>query len=249
MLISTKYQFVFLCAEKCASNAIEDMLRPYSDIAYLGVPEVRHTNYRDYEKFIRPYLESKLRIDDFETLCLVREPISWLHSWYRFRARHDLRDPRHPSHKNCTYGISFDEFIEAYVSEKPPAFANVNSQFDFVKNAASEVGVKTVFAYDHIDVFVQHMRKKIGVNLTLGVTNTSPKTATSSGVTEHIASITRRILAKTGISRVTAAKPSSFRSSETTKYLPKSLQATLKSFIPRDFELHHSAVDSRHGIN
>ena len=43
--------------EKCASSSIEKMLAPYSDILLARVPEIRHTNYRDYKKHFQPYLQ------------------------------------------------------------------------------------------------------------------------------------------------------------------------------------------------
>lgn len=92
MLISAKYNFVFLCTPKCASSSIETMLRRYSDISLVGPPFFRHTNYRIYSKYLKPYLMETGKIKNIETICLIREPLSWLHSWYRFRARHEIRD-------------------------------------------------------------------------------------------------------------------------------------------------------------
>ena len=75
MLISTKYRFVFFCMEKCASNSIEEMLGPYCEIHLRGLPAVRHTDYLAYKKYVRPYLRDR-GIEDLETICLVREPVS-----------------------------------------------------------------------------------------------------------------------------------------------------------------------------
>ena len=176
MLISVKHNYVFLCTPKCASVSIEAMLKPYCDIALLGLPAFRHTNYTEYSQYLEPYLKEKAGIDSIETICLVREPLSWLKSWYKFRSRHELRNPNASNHKNSTYGIQFSEFIEAYISPNPPAFADVGSQFDFVKDYMNEVGVDRIFFYENIEDFVEYMSHKVGKKLKIKNKNVSPKT-------------------------------------------------------------------------
>lgn len=160
--------------KKCASTSIEATLRPYSDII-LPVNPFKHTSYRNYHKYLMPYLEEMAGTDDFETICLVREPVSWLNSWYRFRSRPALLDPRHKNHKNSTRHISFDQFIEQYMSPEPPSCANVGTQYDFARNDAGEIGIDTIFCYENMEYFLNYMSSKIGVDLKLGYINISPK--------------------------------------------------------------------------
>lgn len=179
MLISTKFKFVFFCTPKCASNSIEAALKPYSNIRILGTPELRHTNYREYHRFLEPFLRDKVADSNIETVCLLREPLSWLYSWYRFRTRDELRDPSCPYHINSTAHIDFTEFVEAYISKQPPSFAQVGSQFDFVRDEADLFGIDRIFPYERIDDFIQHMSSKVGTPLSLRNLNVSPNTDSS----------------------------------------------------------------------
>ena len=81
---------------------------------------------------------------------------------YRFRSRYALRDPGNPDHGNSTAGISFPQFVAAYLQEKPPPYADIGCQFDFVRDERSRVAVDRVFPYDGIEQFVDYMSGKIG---------------------------------------------------------------------------------------
>ena len=150
------------------------MLRPYCEII-MSINPYKHTNYRIYSKFLKPYLDEKSGNTEFETICLVREPVSWLNSWYRFRSRPAIRDPNHVHHENCTHNISFEMFLEQYMAPAPPSYANVRSQYDFVKDDTGAIGVDTIFCYERIESFVAYMSGKIGIKLELGQLNISPK--------------------------------------------------------------------------
>ena len=168
-----------MCNEKCASNSIEQMLKPYSEISLVGLQTVRHTNFSDYDRYIKPYLKVRAQVDNLETICVVREPLSWLNSWYRFRSRSTLRNPDHPNHHKSTFGMEFSEFIMAYMSPEPPAFVkDLGSQFDFVEDSMGEVGVDTIFVYEDLDSLVNYMSHRVDGKLKLKNINVSPKKAT-----------------------------------------------------------------------
>ena len=61
MLISLQHKFTFFCTPKCASNSIEAMLKPHSEIHLLGSPQVRHTDTRQYAEHVQPYLAEVTR--------------------------------------------------------------------------------------------------------------------------------------------------------------------------------------------
>lgn len=232
MLISVKNNFVFLCAQKCASSASEIMLQPFSDIDMSGIPEFKHTNYREYCRYIKPYLKEKVDRDDLETICLVREPVSWLNSWYRFRARYSLRNPNHPAHQNSTYGKSFEEFLEAYIAEERPPFADIQPQFNFLKDENNAVGVDTIFAYEDIDAFVDYMGGKVNKKLKITTENTSPRKIYSSNLVELVGAVKRKVSARVGIGR-RAAPPVDYQ-------LPDDLLQRLRARIPQDFQIHEA---------
>ena len=84
MRISTKASFVFLSMPKSASTSVEKALKPHCEIAFEG-PGIKHLNARKYHDVIKPMLKALMPNKTFETICLYREPISFIHSWYRYR--------------------------------------------------------------------------------------------------------------------------------------------------------------------
>lgn len=236
MLISAKYGFVVLFMQKCASNSIEEMLLPHSDILFVNVPAFRHTDYRQYVKYIEPYLAEVGNIKKIETICVMREPLSWLNSWYRFRARHNLRDPEHPKHRNSTAGMEFVEFVAAHISATPPPCANVGRQYQFLRDDNGGIGVDTIFRYENLGEFVAYMSERVGETLTLGRKNVSPRGAYKSKFAEMIGFTKRRVSRKLGID-LNMSPPRSDLG------VPEDLIKSLRDFIPEDFELYEKLLE------
>ena len=78
-------------------------------------PEMKHAPVFRYNRFFRPMFE-KFMGEDMTVLAVMREPIDWLGSWYRYRQR-----PFLDGHRTSTQGISFDEFVLAYLKGNRPA--------------------------------------------------------------------------------------------------------------------------------
>jgi len=213
------------------------MLRPFCEIAFLELPAFRHTDCREYDRFIRPFLRAKAGLENLETICVMREPFSWLISWYRFRARIELRNPKHPSHKNSTVGIPFPEFIEAVISPNPPSFATVGSQFSFMKNDAEKVGVDKVFLYDNMDDLVEYMSQKIGQRLRLKSLTVSPKRVYRSSIAQWASRINQEIRSRANLPHSSAVRQADYEISD-------DLYASLRKFMSSDFELYETLKNS-----
>ncbi len=177
MIVSVEHRFIFLSMPKCASSAIYRELRREAQIAAHGRPPLKHTPYRALERFVLPYLTDRLGLTrtDFRVLCLFREPIDWLHSWYRYRSRRALRDPAHRSHANYTGEMTFDEFARAWLAESPPSFANVGTQSEFVTSSSGEIGPDVLCRYEEIDSFVALLGRLVGRRLRLRRRKVSPR--------------------------------------------------------------------------
>lgn len=231
MMISVKYNFVFLSNQKCASTSIEAMLKPYSDILLVGNPALRHTNYKSYCQYIEPYIKARVGIESIETICVLREPLSWLHSWYKYRARIALRKSSHPNHINSTFGIAFSDFIKAYLLDSPPPFANVGLQQEFVEDISGNIGVSKIFTYENLDYFLQYMRQKINKGLELERLNSSPKKSTGSNLTSRLNCIKRKLDEARTSSEANACLNLEYGISDT-------LLAQLREKAYKDFELY-----------
>ena len=230
MLISLKYNFVFLCTPKNASTSIEAMLRPYCEIAYLEHPHLRHINYRNYIQYIEPFLKREMNRDNLETICLVREPVSWLYSWYRFLFRVSLRDPNNSKYQNSTFGITFSEFVSEYTSSNPRPFAKVESQYEFVQDANSQIGVDSIFAYEHLDDFVHYLSQKTGKKLSLSHLNTSPNKLFNSNILQYISHGFQVVKNRTPFKSIVSVP--------NTPPLSASLLEQLQVHSKNEFELH-----------
>ena len=133
----------FSLCPKCASSSIEAAIAPFCNINFSGPGGLKHITARDYRSHILAYHQRVLANRPIEAFSIVREPIEWLFSWYRYRQRNDIRNPDHPFHRNYTGDMSFETFVEAYLEpDKRPSFANVGNQARFHLLEDGSVGVE-----------------------------------------------------------------------------------------------------------
>ncbi len=166
MRVSSKYNFTFLCMPKCASTSIEKALDPYSQLSTFKNPKMKHTNFSKYAKYIKPFVGAK----DIEVVCLMREPISWLNSWYRFRCRSNMKNL-----KNYCGDLSFQEWIDEYLSENRSSRAKIGVQNTFFKDKAGNIGVDKIFKYEHLEEIKKFFENKIGDTVNIPTLNQSQK--------------------------------------------------------------------------
>ena len=235
MQISLKHGFVFLCTPKCASNAIEDMLRQYVDMDLQGSPRIRHTTVREYDRYLRPYLVALEPDRPIETIAVIREPLSWLYSWYRFRARSTLRVQRHA---NSTSHVSFSEFIEAYLTNPQPEFARVGSQADWLLGDSDELGIDRLFPYESLPRLVSYFSDRIEKPLSLRRLNVSPRRIYKSDLFEMVSAVRRHIWAR----NLRDCAQDSTCLPDPQFALPPRVTAELRVRLRRDIELHSQAL-------
>lgn len=241
MLISLKHRYAFFCTPKCASNSIEAMLKPHAEIHLLGSPQVRHTNARQYEQFIQPYLADVAPVDSLESkkpierIAIIREPVAWLHSWYRFRARSALRNA---DSQNSTAHVTFSEFVDAYLSVPQPPFAQVGTQLEFLLNAAGKLGVDRLYAYDNLNQLAVYFSALVGQQLSLLAINVSPTKVYKSNILEGLGALRRRIWSRGNVSGRRARSAVADARSE----LTEQQLARLEARFSEEMELYASAL-------
>lgn len=168
MLVSIKHKFAFLAMSKTGSTSIELALGQYADIAFIGNPKVKHISCRRYGKFIAPYIRD-LGYTDIETVCLFREPISWLFSWYRYRQRPAiLGKPR------STANITFDEFVTIYMTQDKGGI-DIGRPMRFVTDQQNNIAIDHIYKYENIDGFKSFMEQRIGEEVHFDNVNVSPQ--------------------------------------------------------------------------
>lgn len=167
MLVFWDQRLTFLATPKTGSTAIEAALESLSAVVVQRPPVLKHTTVRRYHRFLGPYFEIASG-HAFAVTALMREPRDWLGSWYRYRQREEITDPR-----KSTIGKSFDDFVQAYCSDNPEEFAAVGSQAAFLK-PRNGLGVDHLFRYEEIESFLSFLEDRLGCEVILPRLNVSP---------------------------------------------------------------------------
>jgi hypothetical protein len=119
------------------------------------------------ERQLLPFLKVN-GAEGFQTVAVVRHPVSWLGSWYRYRQRDGMKQPQ-----NATRGISFADFVAAYAGDPPP-FADVGSQAGFLTGATGTVGATHLFRYEAQERLLAFLADRLGPIPALRRLNVSP---------------------------------------------------------------------------
>lgn len=168
MLVFWEERLVFLATPKTGTTAVEMALRPHAGLALTDPPIVKHTPLYRYERFLKPYFAA-CGAENFETVAVVRHPVDWLGSWFRYRRRPEL-----DGHPNSTAGVDFDGFVRAYLKRDRPPFAQVGSQAKFLTDGQGRVAVDHLFRYENLDALVGFLEARLGRSISLRRLNESP---------------------------------------------------------------------------
>ena len=169
MLVFAKEQLVILAVPKTGTTALSAALAPRAAMVLRGPASMKHAPLRRYHRFLLPFVNQSLGQTP-EIMAIIREPVDWLGSWYRYRSRRALI-----GHENSTAGISFDDFVLEYCKGKPAPFATLGSQSKFVRLGDGQIGVDHLFQYESQDRIIDFLEHRFGVDIDLPRKNTSPK--------------------------------------------------------------------------
>jgi hypothetical protein len=175
MLLAPSKGFVFLAPTKTGSTSIEKAFLTHSQMILQNPPSIKHTSYAGFQRFLQPFLDSRgFPRESYEVVCAFREPMDWLSSWWRYRSREKLANPKDRKHRNYTGDISFEQFAHAYM-EGSEQFAQVGRLSTFVRPRPGEAEMDRIFRYDRLDLLVDFLCEKVGEEVEVGSANTSPE--------------------------------------------------------------------------
>ena len=174
MLIFWHQRLVVLSVPKTGTTALEEAVASWAHVAVMRPPELKHTPAYRFERFIRPWLTNSANGAPFEAVAVMREPIDWLASWYRFRLRDDLiGTPR------SARGLSFADFARAYMAQPRPQLAEVGQQAKFLSGIDGRaLGVDRLFRYEAMEAFTDFLAARLGRPIALPRANPSPPAPT-----------------------------------------------------------------------
>lgn len=167
MLVFWKAHLVLLAVPKTGTTALEAALLPHADAAILAPPQKKHCTVRRFNRHLRDFF-TKQPQRRMELVAVVREPVSWLDSWYRYRGRAALKGT-----ERYTGDMGFDRFVERWLADEKPV-AEIGRQSRFVAKAEGGIGVDHLFRYDQMSDLVAFLEERIGVEVALERRNTSP---------------------------------------------------------------------------
>ncbi len=169
MLVFSKAKLVFLSVPKTGTTAWQAALEPLAATIVRDPPELKHAPMFRYNRFYRPVLE-KFVGEPLDILAVMREPVDWLGSWYRYRRRDFARGSR-----TSTHGVSFDDFVTAWARGNPPPFANVGAQAKFLEPMKNGTEVTHLFRYDDQAGLTEFLQDRLGAKLETARLNASPE--------------------------------------------------------------------------
>lgn len=168
MLVFAKEKLVFLALPKTGTTALEAALEPMAAMVMRNAPNLKHTPGFRYEKYLKTYL-GKCGLTNLQTTCVIRHPVDWLGSWYRYRSR-----PAKDGATNSTKDMTFDAFVAEYASDTPADWARVGHPPRFIRNNDGQIMVDHLFQYEQMDLLVAFLQDRLGKIIDLPTRNVSP---------------------------------------------------------------------------
>ena len=172
MLVFWKEKLVLLAVPKTGTTALEGALAPRASMVLRDPPHLKHSPVFRYRRFLEPYFD-KAGGQQMETMAVVRNPVDWLSSWYRYRSRDEIA-----GQPNSTRGVTFDQFVEEYCKGKPAPFAAVGSQATFVRGPKGDLSVDHLFQYEAMPRVIAFLEDRLGQSIVLPQLNVSPAAPT-----------------------------------------------------------------------
>jgi hypothetical protein len=169
MLVFWKARLVVLAVPKTGTTALEEALAPRADALIRNPPEKKHVTARRYRNQLAPYFENRGG-RPMELMAVIREPLDWLGSWYRYRARSEIA-----GRASSTAGLSFDAFVEGWLSDPEPEFARVGRQSRFVSDGDGRLLVEHLFRYEALGDAVTFLEGRLEAPVDLPRRNASAR--------------------------------------------------------------------------
>jgi hypothetical protein len=156
MLVFWKERLVLLAVPKTGTTALAAALAPRAGMVLRDPPALKHISVVRFRRLVLPMLR-KAGGEDFETVAVVREPVAWLSSWYRYRFREEIAGQPQSTRK-----IGFDDFVRTYATGRSDPRAAVGSQARFVDDGKGGIGVTHLYRYEEPERLLAFLARRLG---------------------------------------------------------------------------------------
>lgn len=158
MLINTHKKFIFVSNTKTASTSIEVLLRDYSQIAITDPPALKHMPYKKIvDLFYKLFKESQYDINDFYAFGVFREPVDWVISWFNYRSRKGIANPKNRDHSTYLGNISFEDYVDSLHHDW------LQPQKNRFVNHKGENAMNFLIEYDRLEQDFNFVWKQLGI--------------------------------------------------------------------------------------
>lgn len=175
MLVFWKARLVLLAVPKTGTTALEAAFGPWADGAFFNPPRLKHMTLRRFRRQLAPILQEDG--PPLEVMAVMREPVDWLSSWYRYRTRPELK-----ARPQSTAGLSFGDFALAWLGDDPPEYARVGRQSRFLSPPDGAPGVDHLFRYDRMEEVLDFLDDRLSARPGLDRQNASPAAGADGGI-------------------------------------------------------------------
>lgn len=169
MLVFFDKKLVIFATTKTGSTALHGALSPKASMSFRNPPAVKHASVQKYQRILKPTFMELGAPSDLETFALIRHPIEWLSSWFRYRCRDKLIGK-----PNSTRDVTFNDFVLEYMKDSPRPFADIGSQSKFLIGTNSELGIDHLYQYEANKRFLQFLRDRLDTTIETKRRNVSP---------------------------------------------------------------------------
>lgn len=147
--------FVFLAMPKAGSSVLQGTFARHAQVLVRHPPMAKHMSAARYERVFAPWLaRCGYPRSSYETMCLVRNPVDRAVSWWKYRARPELRGKA-----NYTGDMSFAAFAEGLISGE----VGLGTATNFVTDQHGTVIVDRIYRYENLEVAAAWMAERLGI--------------------------------------------------------------------------------------
>lgn len=170
-------RLLILSQPKTGTTALDHALAHRASLVVGNPPQLKHVTYRRFMKMLSPFIKMQTGLErsDYEIVSVMREPVDWLGSWYRYRTREQLK-AGNKNKQNYTGDVTFEEFVQEVLkpkSERAP-YANVGSPCGVALANDGSIGVDRIYPYEDLSNLYGMIEERTGIPVETRQLNTSP---------------------------------------------------------------------------
>jgi hypothetical protein len=172
-------RLVILSQPKTGTTALDNALASRASIAVSNPPHLKHIPYQRFMTFVAPWIEAQTGVtrSEYEVVSVMREPVDWLGSWYRYRTRDALKDANSKKQrKNYTGDVSFEDFVLEVLKPRRErqVFAKVGSPCGVALDADGSIGCDRIYPYEDLSGLYGLIETRMKKPVELAQLNVSP---------------------------------------------------------------------------